>query len=90
MRALALTVLLLLSASGRGAITSVSVTPESQDQSGSYPASAKLWTVAAPPYPLATETGIGRLLNTSGLDADIASLAFTLHGHAYEEPPGLG
>jgi len=72
--------------STEGAITSVSVERESQDEMGSFPGWANLWTVSVPPYPLQTERGIGRLLNVADIHTDVANKAFTVHGHRYDAP----
>lgn len=47
---------------------------------------AGVWTAWVPPYPLATDSGIGRLLDRTNLATDLSRQTFTLHSHLYQEP----
>lgn len=68
------------------AINFLSVAGESQDAQGSHVADAGVWTAWVPPYPLATDSGIGRLLDRTNLAADLRRQTFTLHSHVYQQP----
>lgn len=79
-------VALLLATTARAAINFVSVVGESQDPQGSHVAQAGVWTAWVPPYPLATDSGVGRLIDRTNLATDLQRQTFTLHSHLYEQP----
>ena len=58
------------------AITSVSIPSGSMD-SACHPVNDGVYSVAAPPYPLDVNTGIGNIINPAG------SGTFSLHDHVY-------
>ncbi|MBL7218994.1 MAG: PEP-CTERM sorting domain-containing protein [Phycisphaerae bacterium] len=57
-------------------ITGISIPVNSMDQ-GCYARNDGLWSVAVPPYPLNTNTGIGRIINPA------STSVFSLHDHVY-------
>lgn len=75
-----------LSLAANADITSVSVPEEALQGDVSYPTRDSVFTVSVPPYPLNSTSGIGRILDNSGIGSDVAGRLFTLHSHLYAAP----